>query len=324
VASILKWVGFSSYLFILVFGSWTLCEAVVDRVVAVVNQEIITLSEIEKWKEPLLGEIKAGDRLEKREQTHEILRKILDRLVEERLIDQEVKRVGLKLSAKETEGAVDEIKRKNNLNQENFERALALEGLNLESFKKQLEKQILRTRLIGMAVKVELKGGEKDLRDFYARNADRYRGVETYRPAHILFYIPKEATPQQVQEIRDKCQKILEKIKRGEDFGEMAILYSEDASAKDRGDLGYFKRGELIPFLEKEALRLKVGEMSGMVRSDFGFHIIKLLDRKSGDPPPFEEMKEKIVTDYYQIEMDKAVKQYLATLRGKSTIEIKF
>ena len=175
-----------------------------------------------------------------------------------------------------------------------------------------------------MAVKVELKGGEKELRDFYARNADRYRGVETYRPAHILFHIPKEATPQQVQEIRDKCQKVLEKIKKGEDFGEMAILYSEDASAKDRGDLGYFKRGELIPFLEKEALRLKVGEMSGMVRSDFGFHIIKLLDRKSGDPPPFEEVKEKIVADYYQMEMDRAVKQYLATLRGKSAIEIKF
>ena len=140
MASILKWVRFSFCVLILLFGSWTLCEAVVDRVVAVVNQEIITLSEIEKWKEPLLGEIKTEDRLERREQTQEVLRKILDRLVEEKLIDQEVKRVGLKLSAKETEGALDEIKRRNNLNQENFERALVLEGLNLESFKKQLEK----------------------------------------------------------------------------------------------------------------------------------------------------------------------------------------
>ncbi len=295
----------------------------VDRVVAVVNQEIITLSEVEKWKEPLLSEIKAEDRLEKREQTQEVLRKILDRLVEEKLIDQEVKRVGLKLSAKEMEGAIEEIKRKNNLTQENFEKALVLEGFNMESFKKQLEKQILRTRLIGMAVKVDLKGGEKELREFYQKNADRYREVESYRPSHILFYIPKEATPEQIQEIRNKCQKVLEKIKKGEDFGEMAILYSEDVSAKDRGDLGYFKRGELIPIFEREALRLKVGEMSGIVRTEFGFHVIKLLDRKGGDPPPFEEVKEKILADYYQIEMDKALKQYLATLKGKSAIEIK-
>jgi parvulin-like peptidyl-prolyl isomerase len=323
VAPIIKKVRFVFCLFSLLFGSWTLSEAVVDRVVAVVNQEIITLSEVEKWKEPLLSEIKAEDRLEKREQTQEVLRKILDRLVEEKLIDQEVKRVGLKLSAKEMEGAIEEIKRKNNLTQENFEKALVLEGFNMESFKKQLEKQILRTRLIGMAVKVELKGGEKELRDFYQKNADRYREVESYRPSHILFYIPKEATPEQIQEIRNKCQKVLEKIKKGEDFGEMAILYSEDISAKDRGDLGYFKRGELIPIFEKEALRLKLGEMSGIVRTEFGFHIIKLVDRKGGDPPPFEEVKEKILADYYQIEMDKALKQYLATLKGKSAIEIR-
>ncbi len=71
--------------------------------------------------------------------------------------------------------------------------------------------------------------------------------------------------PEQVQEIRSKCQKVLEKIKKGEDFGEMAILYSEDASAKDRGDLGYFKRGDLLPAFEKEALRLKVGEIERYV-----------------------------------------------------------
>ena len=323
MAPIIKRVHFSFCLFFLLFGSWTLSQAVVDRVVAIVNQEIITLSEVEKWKEPHLGEIKADDRLEKREQTQEVLRKILDRLVEEKLVDQEVKRMGLKVSAKEMDGAIEEIKRKNNLTQENFEKALVMEGLNMESFKNQLEKQILRTRLIGMTVKVELKGGEKELRDYYQKNTDRYRGVETYRPGHILFYIPKEATPEQTQEIRSKCQKVLEKIKGGADFGEMAILYSEDASAKDRGDLGYFKRGELIPVIEKEALRLKVGEMSGIVRTEFGFHIIKLLDRKGDTPPPFEEVKEKILADYYQTEMDKAVRQYIATLREKSAIEIK-
>jgi len=308
----------------LLFGFWRSGGAVVDRVVAVVNQEIITLSELDKWKGPLLTDIQAEDRLEKRERTLEVLRKILDRLVEEKLIDQEVKKSGLKVSAKEMDGTIEEIKRRNNMTQENFEQALAREGLNLETFRKQLEKQLLRSRLINLSLKIEPKVGEKELKDFYQKNTDRYRGIETYRPSHILFHVPKEATPEEVQEIRKKCQKVLEKIKKGEDFGEMAILYSEDASAKDRGDLGNFKRGELIPAFEKEALSLKVGEISGIVRTEFGFHIIKLLDRSGGEPPPFEEIKEKVRADCLENEMERAFKQFLTTLREKSVIEIKF
>jgi parvulin-like peptidyl-prolyl isomerase len=103
----------------------------------------------------------------------------------------------------------------------------------------------------------------------------------------------------------------------------MALLYSEDASNKNQGDLGYFKKGELVPAFEREALRLKVGEVSGIVRTDFGFHIIKLLDRKGEEPLPFEEVREKVQADYYDSEMEKAFRQYLSTLKEKSVIEIK-
>ena len=103
----------------------------------------------------------------------------------------------------------------------------------------------------------------------------------------------------------------------------MAIFYSEDISSKDRGDLGVFKKGELLPAFEKEALRLKVGEVSGIVRTDFGFHIIKLIDLKGGDPLPFEEVKEKVRLDYLDREFEKGLKLFLATLKEKSIIEIK-
>ena len=116
---------------------------------------------------------------------------------------------------------------------------------------------------------------------------------------------------------------VLDKIKAGEDFGEMALLYSQDASSKDRGDLGFFKKGELLPALEREALRLQVGEISRIVRTDFGFHIIKLIDKKGGGPLPFEEVIEKVKADYYEKEMEKAFKQFLTKLREKSVIEIK-
>ncbi len=298
-------------------------EAVVDRVVAVVNQEIITLSELEKWIEPLRAQIAAEDRLEKREQVHALHREVLEKLIEEKLIDQEAKKLGIKVSSKEIEAALDKVRRQNNATQEQLEKALMAEGMTLESYKKQIEKSLRRRKLISSSVKVETKAGEKELREFYQKNIDRYRINETFRPAHILFAIPKEATREEIRGIRKKCESVLSKIRGGDDFGEMALLYSQDASSKSRGDLGFFKKGELLPAFEREALRLKVGEVSGVVRTEFGFHIIKLLDRKGVDPLPFEEVKAKVEMDYYDVETEKAFRQYLSTLREKSIIEIK-
>jgi len=304
-------------------GPTSSSEAVVDRVVAVVNQEIITLSEVEKRIPPQREEIVTGDRLEKQERIQGLWRQVLERLIEEKLIDQEVKKSGVKVSSKEVEAAVEEVKRRNGATQEELERALAVEGLTLETYKKQIEKSIQRQRLINLSVKVEEKAGENDLREFYQKNLSRYRTNETYRPAQILFIIPKEATPEEIREIRKKCQNVLDKIKKGEDFGEMAVLYSEDTSNRDHGDLGFFKKGELLPVFEREALRLKVGEVSGILRTEFGFHIIKLLDRKGTDPLPFEEVAERVRSDYYEGEMEKAFRQYLSTLKEKAVIEIK-
>jgi parvulin-like peptidyl-prolyl isomerase len=297
--------------------------AVVDRIVAVVNQDIITLSEVERMVGHLKEEIEEGDRLERRSRANELSRMAIEKLIEEKLIDQEAKRSGIKATPKEIESAIEGIKRRNSATQEDLERALARDGLTFEAFKKDIEKKIIRTKLVQWNVKVEPNVGEKELRDFYLKNTDRYRTEESYRPAHILFRVPKEATPEEVRETRAKCQKILAMIKAGGDFGELAILYSEDVSSKDRGDLGVFKKGELLPVFEKEALRLKIGEVSGIIRTDFGFHIIKLLDRKGADPLPYEEVKEKVRQDYLEREFEKGLKQFLAKLREKSTIEIK-
>ena len=307
----------------LLFGAISSSSAIVDRVVAVVNQEIITLSEVEILINPLSEEMVTDDRLEKRRRVQALHRQVLEKLIEEKLLDQEARKSGVKVSPKEIEATIDEVKRRSAATQVDLEKALAAEGLTLETYKKQIEKILQRKKLINWAVKPEMKSGEKELREFYEKNKDRYRTNETYRPAHILFVIPKGATPEEIREIRKRCQNVLEKIKGGQDFGEMALLYSEDASNKDRGDLGNFRKGELVPAFEREALRLKVGEVGGIIRTEYGFHIIKLLDRKGVDPLPFEEVKEKVQGDYYDSEMEKAFKQYIITLKQKAVIEIK-
>jgi parvulin-like peptidyl-prolyl isomerase len=299
-------------------------EAVVDRVVAVVNDEVITLSEVDRMIDPFVKEaVRAEDRLERKEQLNRIRRQALDTLIEEKLIDYEIKKAGVKVTPREVEAVLDDIKKQNKATQEDLERALAKEGITFEQYKTQIEKRVLRTKLVQWSVKVEPKASEKQLRDFYQQNVERYRTPETFRPAHILFGIPKEAPPEKVQEVRKKCQEVLDRIRKGEDFGEMALLYSQDPSAKDRGDLGYFKKGELLPAFEKELNRLRVGEVGGIIRTEFGFHLIKLLDRRGGTPMPFEEAKARVEREYSQSEMERAVRQFITSLKEKSVIDIR-
>src|SRR4030042_2267752 len=139
--------------FLFLYGPSSLSQAVADRVVAVVNQEIITLSEVEKWIGPLKDEIVAKDRLERREQVQEICRKVLEKLIEEKLIDQEVKKSGVKVPSKEIEATLEEVKRRNAATQEDLEKALAADGLTLEAYKKQIEKGLQRQKLINWSVK---------------------------------------------------------------------------------------------------------------------------------------------------------------------------
>ena len=305
-------------------GDFSTTEAVVDRVVAVVNAEVITLSEVDRAIGPFLKEVvRAEDRLERKEQLNRVRRQALDTMIEEKLMDREIKRVGIKVTPREVETVIDDIKKQNKATQEDLERALAKEGMTLEQYKTQIEQRILRTKLVQWSVKVEPKASEKQLREFYEQNVERYRTPETLRPAHILFGIPKEAPPEKVQEVRKNCQGVLDRIRKGEDFGEMALLYSQDPSAKDRGDLGYFKKGELLPAFEKELNRLRVGEVGNIIRTEFGFHLIKLLDRRGGTPMPFEEAKARVQQECYQSEMDRAVKQFITSLKQKSVIDIR-
>lgn len=290
---------------------------------AIVNQEIITLSEVEMRARPFLEQILTEDRTERKSKTQEVIRKVLEVLIEEKLIDQEAKKAGIKVTSKEVDSLIEDIKLQHQASQEDLEKALAKDGLTFETYRKEIEKQLLRTKIVSWAVKVEPPKGEKELREFYQKNIDRYRAEEMFRPGHILFYVPKDASSEEVGRIRRKCEEVLERINKGEDFGQLALLYSDDGSAKDRGDMGFFKRGELLPILEREIIKLEIGQVSRIIRTEMGFHLIKLMDRKGGEPIPFEEVKEKVKTDYLNQEMEKALKQYLKSLKEKSIIEIK-
>jgi peptidyl-prolyl cis-trans isomerase SurA len=311
------------WILIIVFGTIASSEGVLDRVVAVVNNEIITLSEVERGMPPSWEPAEGVDRLNAKQKLYQARRQVLERLIEEKVLDYEAKKVGVRVAETEVDATIEDIKRQNSATQEELEKALAKEGLTFQEYKMQMQKMLMRSRLIRWNVKVEENAGEKELKEFYQTHIERYQRGVSYHLAHILCAAPPGAPPEKILEAKRKAQNVLNRIRRGEDFGEMALRYSEDPSAKERGELGSFKKGEILLAIETEALRLKVGEVSDVIRTDSGFHIIKLLGREGGDPIPFEEVKERVEADYRASQRERAIKAYITSLKAKAVIEIR-
>ncbi len=183
-----------------------------------------------------------------------------------------------------------------------FENSLKVKPADVESFYEK-NKEAFRTRprlkaqyifIDRKAFAGKVKVGEEDLKKFYDEHREDFREPERLRARHILLKLPPDASPEKEKELRRKAEEALAKIKAGADFAEVAREYSEGPSASRGGDLGSFARGEMDESFEKAAFALSPGEVSGPVRTPFGFHIIKVEAKEAGRVKKLEEVKELI------------------------------
>jgi parvulin-like peptidyl-prolyl isomerase len=197
------------------------------------------------------------------------------------------------------------------------------DGLSWEDYRQKVREQIRRAKLLSRVVHKEVTVDEEGLERFYIQHIERFKEPDQIRASHILIMIPQDADDLLVEALRQKGEKILEKLRRGEDFGELARLHSDDASAKNGGDLGFFKRGELLPEFEQVTLNLQPGQVSGLVRTKIGFHIIKVTARKEGSVIPYEEVTDKVKDQYVEEESRKLYEAWLKKVKAESFIEVK-
>jgi len=141
--------------------------------------------------------------------------------------------------------------------------------------------------------RIQATASDDELRDYYNQHQDEYRLPERVSAQHILFKT-QDKKPEEIEAIRQKAQGVLERAKKGEDFSSLAKQFSEDTSASRGGDLGSFTRGQMVPEFEQAAFSLGTGAISDLVKSQFGFHIIKVNDHQQARERPFEEMKEAV------------------------------
>jgi peptidyl-prolyl cis-trans isomerase SurA len=229
------------------------------------------------------------------------------------------------VSDDEIKQAIDDVKRQNNMaSQEVLISALASQGLTFEQYRTQLQEQIEKLKLVSVEVRSKIQVGESEMREFYEANRARYSEEDTFRARHIFFRTSEKAPADDIKRTMTTALMVLAEAKEGKDFAELAKSFSEDPAArKDGGALGTFKKGDMMPELEAAILNMKPGEVSELVYTPSGFHIIKLEERTTGKMKPFENVRVEIEEAVYRKKSEERFNQWAKELRAKAGIEVK-
>lgn len=316
------------FLFPLLFLVFLLAPAisagvVIDRVVAVVNDEVVTLSEIDEAEYHVLNNEIKGENPQPGGDRMAIKKEILGRFIERKLQLQEAERLSVKATDQNIKNAIEDIKSKNDIpGDEELKEALSLQGLTLENLRQQIIERIKIAKLINRMVRAKVQINEDDIRAYYQQHLVEYRLQEEIHARHILVLIPEKASDETVDEIRSRMEKIAAELENGADFAETAKKYSEAPDGVKGGDLGYFKKGQMIPEIERAVFSLQSGQRSGIVRTPFGFHIFEAIDRMEhtidNDPDLRKEIEEKISRK----KTEKRLEKFNKELKEKAFINI--
>ncbi len=295
----------------------------INAIAAVVNDEIITLYEVDREAQSTIREAEKKSALDDAARS-QIRSTVLDRLVDKKLVEQKIRELNIKVSEEEIRQAIDDVKKQNNLTQEALVSALANQGLSFDQYRVQLQEQLEKLKLVSMEVRSKIQVGETEMQEYYEANRAKYTEDDTFRARHIFFRTSEKAPAEEIKRTMTTALMVPAEAKGGKDFIELAKTYSEDPAArKDGGALGPFKKGEMLPEMEQAVMALKPGEVSELVYTSAGFHIIKLEEKISGKLKPFDSVKAEIEETIYRKKSEERFSQWAKEIRSKASIEIK-
>ncbi|MHB9072143.1 MAG: peptidylprolyl isomerase [Desulfobaccales bacterium] len=310
----IKWIWISALVVVLIQLGLvrTGTAEVVDRIVAEVNDDIITMSELQNMEKSMQARsgVKPTGRPDKR-----IQREMLEALIDRKLAKVEAKRRGIRLGPKELDEALNHFKQRNNIpDDETLAKGLANQGMSLKEFKQQLADQIIQDRLLAVAVGSKIVVNEAEVRRVYD---ERFKkgGVQV----HILTIrmpFPPGATDAQKEETKQKAEAILKDVNRGVPFVEAAGKLSLSPT-----DVGFVSENDLDPRLSEYLAKLKPKEVAPIATPE-GFQLIQVVGRRSGEARPFEEVAPEIRRILTQQDMEKEFNEWVKTLREKAHVKI--
>ncbi len=295
---------------------------IVSGIAVLVNDEPITTYELAKEQEALKSGMADSSSLATTAGKEQLRQAALDSLVNKKLIEQKIRELDIKVSDDEVRQAIEDVKKTNNITDENLQAALAARGISFDAYKAQLKEQLERLRLISLEVRSKIQISDKEIEEYYTAHAGSFQVDEAFHARQIFFAIPPKATEVEQKRIVEKAEKVLREAQGGADFAELARKYSDDASGKEGGDLGFLKKGDLLKDFENALVSLKPGEVSGLIRTPAGIHIIKLEEYRSGKQQNFESVKREIEDLLFKQKSEERFNEWLEGLRKKAAIEI--
>lgn len=299
------------------FASTAQSAILLDRVMAIVNKEVITWSDLYREMEfNANDEVKAMKDEDRRSFFRDNQMNFLENLIETKLQLQEASKDGIAVSEADVETAVKNIKSKYSMTDEKFNETIMKEGLTPETYKQKLREQIILSRLIDTEVRSKILVSEQEVDSFLSSHKDAAKDNEGYDISHI--FLRKTGDQKQLEQ---KAQDLYKRLKAGENFAELAARYSEDESARSGGELGFIRLSDMSAGFLKICSGIKPGDISEPQLKSDGMDIIRVNEARifKSENELREAMRQKLLNDKFNAEM----KIWTKGLRDKAYVEIK-
>lgn len=298
-------------------------EEIIERVVCVVDDDAIFLSELERRARPFLAEIPAGlpaPQLAARRA--EVLRTALDRMLDDQLIRRAATRAHLTVSEDDVDEFIGRMATERGATPEQIYAALQQEGVSRAEYRSYMESEVLQLRVLQARVRGRINITEADLQQAYRRAVREAADQTVPTLAHVLIGVAEDATPDQVAAARERALEVVRRARGGEDFGTLARRLSDDTASRESGGvLGEIQPGSLPDELDRAIAGLAVGGVSEPVQGPAGWHVLRLVSRRAVEPPPFASVRDRLYAALVNREMLRQRGIYLRELRRAVSID---
>ena len=297
---------------------------VIDRIVAVVNSDIITLYDLNRAFKPYEDNIKALQYApEKERQTlFQVRKDLLDQLIDSKLADQEIERAQITVNESDIDRTIERIKEARSFTDEQLREGLARQGMTMAEYRKEIKEQILRTKLVNREVKSKIVITKEDIKAYYDSHQDEYAGEKKYYLYNIFVRLTPQADISEKQNALRQIEDAIARLNQGLSFEDLVNQLQDSSSRVQGTDLGLYRPEELSEQLQGAVVKLKAGEFSEVLDTDFGPQIIYVQKIQETPTKSLDEIQSEIGEILYNEAVDNRYQDWLDELRKRSLIKI--
>lgn len=283
---------------------------VVNRIIATVDGEPITQHQLDVYATE-----RAGLNLSQQE--------LLESLITDRILEKEAEKLGIQVKDADIDAYIAQVRERNHMTEAQFEEAVAKQGIAMPAYRERIKDEIQKSMLVNREIRGRVTVSNEEVERYYEAHKAEFATAEGMTVRDILFLIPKGADAAQMAEVQAQAEAVHQQLVAGASFEKLADEYTQGPGKGQGGLLGTFKKGEMAPELERSVARLKAGQVSEVIRTPAGFHIIKVDAMETSGYRPLSEVQEEIRTQLYGEDLQKRFEEWLQRdLRERHDVQI--